>query len=75
MIIKMKIKKGDKVTVISGKDKGTSGVVLKALPKTRQIVVEGVHVVKKHKRARPGQKGTLIEKPLPIHVSNVKKAA
>ena len=73
MIIKMKIKKGDKVIVIAGKNKGTTGTVLKAMPKESRVVVEGVHIVKKHQKPRGGKKGVLVERPMPIHVSNVKK--
>lgn len=70
----MKIKKGDTVKVISGKDKGTSGTVIRAFPKTDHILVEGINVVKRHKRGmRGGEKGAIIEKPMPIHVSNVTK--
>lgn len=68
----MKIKKGDKVIVIAGKDKGKSGKVLLALPKENKVVVEGVHVVKKHQRpTRKRQHGQIIDKALPVHVSNV----
>jgi large subunit ribosomal protein L24 len=70
----MKIKKGDKVTVISGKDKGKTGVVLQALPKEEKVVIEGVAVAKRHVKSRvPGQSGTIAEGPRPIHVSNVAK--
>ncbi|TSC62285.1 MAG: large subunit ribosomal protein L24 [Parcubacteria group bacterium Gr01-1014_48] len=68
----MKIHKGDTVQVIAGKDKGRTGKVLRALPKTLQLIVEGVHVRKKHQRAqKKGQKGQVIDKTHPIHVSNV----
>lgn len=68
----MKIHKGDKVQVIAGKDKGKTGKVLRALPATFQVIVEGVHVRKKHQRAqKKGQKGQVIDKTHPIHVSNV----
>ena len=68
----MKIKKGDKVIVITGKDKGKSGKVLRALPSLEKVIVEGVNVVKKHQKARRGgQSGQIIDKTLPIHVSNV----
>jgi large subunit ribosomal protein L24 len=70
----MKIKKGDKVTVISGKDKGKNGVVERAFPKLDRIIVGGVNVVKKHVRSKKsGTKGQIVERPMPIHVSNVKK--
>jgi len=68
----MKIKKDDKVMVIAGKDRGKSGKVLRALPKEERIIVEGVNVVKKHRRANnQRQSGQIIDKTLPIHVSNV----
>ncbi len=68
----MKIRKGDTVQVIAGKDKGKTGKVLRALPKTFQVIVEGVHVRKKHQRAqKSGQKGQVIDKTHPIHISNV----
>lgn len=68
----MKIKKGDKVIVIAGKDKGTSGAVLRALPSIEKVVVEGVNVAKRHQKARhAGQTGQIIEKAMPVHISNV----
>ena len=68
----MKIKKGDNVIVISGKDRGKDGAVLRAFPKKDQVLVEGVNVVKKHQRSRRRkQAGQIIERPMPIHVSNV----
>lgn len=58
--------------VIGGKDKGKSGTVLRAMPKTEQVLVEGVNVMKKHQKAnRRGSQGQIIEKSMPIHVSNV----
>lgn len=68
----MKIKKGDNVIVLAGKDKGKKAKVLRALPKENKVIVEGVHVVKKHQKAtQRGKKGETVEKTLPIHVSNV----
>ncbi len=68
----MKIKKGDKVKVITGASKGATGEVLKALPKTNQVVVEGVNLVKKNlKPTQANPDGGAIEKEAPIHVSNV----
>jgi large subunit ribosomal protein L24 len=69
---KMHVKKGDKVQVISGKDKGKQGTVLQALPKLNRVIVEGVNVVKKH--AKPSQdnpQGGILNLEAPIHVSNV----
>jgi large subunit ribosomal protein L24 len=71
----MHVKKGDKVIVLSGKDKGAEGAIVRAFPKRDMIIVEGVNVVKRHKRAggRGGKKGQIIDKTMPIHVSNVAK--
>ena len=67
----MNIKKGDKVKVITGKDKGSSGTVLRALPRDNQVVVEGVAIAKRHMRGVGGKTGRIIERPRPIDVSNV----
>ena len=68
----MKIKKNDKVKVISGKDKGKEGVVLTAFPKKDQVIVEGVNMIKKHQKPSSMQpQGGIIEKEAPVHVSNV----
>ena len=69
----MKIKKGDNVLVISGKDRGKKGKVLRAFPREAKIMVEGANVRKKHVRAkRAGQKGQIVEMPGVFSVSNVK---
>ncbi|MGX6446191.1 50S ribosomal protein L24 [Neobacillus sp. K501] len=68
----MHVKKGDKVRVISGKDKGKTGVILAAYPKESRVLVEGVNIVKKH--AKPSQvnpQGGILSFEAPIHVSNV----
>lgn len=68
----MKIKKGDNVIVISGKDKGKIGKVLQTSPKTYKVVVEGVNVVSKHKKPRSAQdKGGIVKQTNPIDSSNV----
>lgn len=68
----MKIKKNDNIIVIAGKDKGKIAKVLRAFPKDDLIIVEGVNVHKKHQRAtKSNSKGQIIEKAMPIHVSNV----
>ena len=70
----MKLVKGDKVIVISGKDKGKIGNIQKALPKEHKVIVDGVNVRKKHVKPRNGQdKGGIFDIEAPIHVSNVKK--
>ncbi len=68
----MHVKKGDKVVVISGKDKGKQGVVLAAFPKKDRVLVEGVNVVKKHsKPSQVNPQGGIVSQEAPIHVSNV----
>jgi large subunit ribosomal protein L24 len=69
---RMHVKKGDKVQVISGKDKGKQGVILAAYPKKQRVLVEGVNIVKKHsKPTQANPQGGIIEQEAPIHVSNV----
>ena len=68
---KMKIKKGDKVVVITGKNKGTTGQVLRVIREESRVVVEGVNVAKHHKKPGQGTPGGIENKELPIHVSNV----
>lgn len=68
----MKIKKGDTVIVLSGKDKGAKGKVAIAMPSKDMVVVEGVNKVKRHQRSRQaGKKGQTVEVTMPVHVSNV----
>lgn len=68
----MKVKKGDLVRVISGKDKGKEGKILRVIPKLNKIIVENVNVVKKHQRpTQQLREGGIIEQPSPIHVSKV----
>ena len=69
----MKVKKGDTVLIISGKDKGRTAKILKSLVKERQILVEGINLKKKHvKPKKEGEKGQVVSKPVPMDVSNVK---
>ncbi|MBY0430674.1 MAG: 50S ribosomal protein L24 [Rhodospirillales bacterium] len=67
----MHVKKGDTVVVLTGKDKGKRGEVVAALPREQRVIVQGVNVVKRHTRPTMHQAGGIIEKPAPIHVSNV----
>jgi large subunit ribosomal protein L24 len=68
----MHVKKGDKVKVISGKDKGKTGVILTAFPKKDRVLVEGVNIVKKHmKPSQANQQGGIVSQEAAIHVSNV----
>jgi large subunit ribosomal protein L24 len=67
----MKIKKGDKVRVITGKDKGKTGTVLRAIPRENAVVVEGVALAKRHLRGSAGKAGRILERPQAIDASNV----
>lgn len=69
--VKMKIKKGDKVVVNTGKDKGKEGEVLKTMPSKSRVLVKGVNVVKKHQKPTQFGAGGIVEKELSIHISNV----
>jgi large subunit ribosomal protein L24 len=69
--MKIKIKKGDNVVVISGRDKGRSGEVLRVFPTEGRLVVQGVHVARRHTKPRMGDPGGIVDKELTIHVSNV----
>ena len=71
MATKMKIKKGDEVLVIAGKDKGKKGPVLKVLPKESRVVVGGVNKVKRHQKPSRTGAGGMVEKEASLHVSNV----
>ncbi|MEW5907834.1 MAG: 50S ribosomal protein L24 [Patescibacteria group bacterium] len=67
----MKLKRGDTVKIISGKDRGKTGKIIRVLPPKNKIIVEGVNVRKKHsKPKRQGQKGQIIQMAMPIDVSN-----
>jgi large subunit ribosomal protein L24 len=68
----IRIKKGDRVVVLSGKDRGKSGTVMRVLPKERKVIVEGVNVAKKHLRAtRATMQGGIIDKDMPMPMSAV----
>ncbi len=66
-----KIKKGDTVIVLTGRDKGRSGEVLKVLPDANRVLVDGVNMVKKHKKASPTSAGGIETMAAPMHISNV----
>ncbi|MBO0736026.1 MAG: 50S ribosomal protein L24 [Alphaproteobacteria bacterium] len=68
---KLKIKKGDNVVVITGRDKGKTGEVLRVLPAQSRVIVQDVHLAKRHTRPRMGEPGGIVEKELTIHISNV----
>ena len=69
--MKFRIKKGDKVVVLTGRDKGKSGEVLGVLRTEGRVLVQGVNMAKRHTKPRPGQPGGIVEKEAAIHVSNV----
>jgi large subunit ribosomal protein L24 len=71
MAVKLKIRKGDPVIVISGKDKGKKGSVLKMLPKENRAIVQGVNVARRHQKQSASQQGGIVSKELPIHISNL----
>jgi len=68
---KLKIKKGDTVIVLAGKNKGKKGKVLEVFPKDRKLIVERVNVAKRHQRASRDFQGGIIEKALPLCISKV----
>ena len=68
----MRVKKGDTVVVIAGKDKGKKGQILQVLPKDQRVLIEGVNMVKKHQKASQKVKqGGIVTQEAPVHVSNV----
>jgi len=70
----MKIKKGDNIMVITGKDKGKKGKIVKVLVQENKVVVEGINMMKKHQRPKKsGEKGSKISIAMPLDASNVKK--
>jgi large subunit ribosomal protein L24 len=67
-----RIRKGDRVVLLSGKDKGKSGVVLEIRPGEQRALVEGVNIMKRHTKPRPpNEPGGVIERPAPVHLSNL----
>ena len=68
----MNLKKGDTVQIIAGKEAGSQGEIIEVLPKDNKVIVEGRNLAKRHTKAHSAtQKADIIEKPMPIHVSNV----
>ncbi len=68
---KLKIRKGDHVVVIAGKDKDKNGEVLKVMPKENRVLVQGVNMVKRHQRQTPQQEGGIMTREAPVHISNI----
>jgi large subunit ribosomal protein L24 len=71
MTLKLKIRKGDKVVVRTGRDKGKVGEVLRVFPEDNRALVQGVNVVRRHQKQTPGQEGGIVSKEMPIHISNI----
>jgi large subunit ribosomal protein L24 len=68
---KIKLKKGDEVIVLSGKDKGKTGKIVRVIPDIRKVIVTDVNKYKKHQKPGNNEPGGIIEKDMPLHVSNV----
>ena len=71
MNIKFKIKKGDEVIVLAGKDKGKKGKIIKMLPQLNKAIVSDINKVKKHQKPGNNEPGGIVEKEMPIHISNL----
>ena len=68
----LRIRKGDRVRVLTGKDRGKEGVIMRAIPEKNKVIVEGVNMAKRHQKARTAtQQGGIIDKDMPIPVANV----
>lgn len=71
----MKLKKGDKVLVIAGKDKGKSGTIVRVFPSTSQVLIDGINIAKRHRKpTQANREGQIIDRAMPIHASNVQIA-
>ncbi len=68
---KLKIKRGDKVVVLAGKDKGKRGEVVKVFPSEARVVVQGVNLIRRHQKQTPAQEGGIVSKEAALHISNV----
>ena len=66
-----RIRKGDRVVVLTGKDKGKTGEVIRVIPDEDRAVVRGVNVVRRHQRQTPSAQGGIVSKEMPIHLSNI----
>ena len=71
MSIKFKLRKGDEVIVLTGKDKGKTGKIVKMLPKQKKAIVSEINKVKKNQKPDNNQPGGIIEKEMPMHISNL----
>tara|TARA_B100000965_G_scaffold268173_1_gene226749 strand:+ start:240 stop:557 length:318 start_codon:yes stop_codon:yes gene_type:complete len=68
---KIKLKKGDEVIVIAGKDKGKRGKILRVIPESKKIIVSDINKYKKHQKPGNNEPGGIVEKEMPIHISNL----
>ena len=68
---KIKLKKGDEVIVLAGKDKGKRGKIVKVIPDVRKVIVTDINKYKKHQKPGNNEPGGIIEKDMPLHISNV----
>ena len=68
---KLKIKKGDRVVVLTGRDKGQRGEVLQVIPAENRALVQGINIVRRHQKQTPQQDGGIVAKEAPIHISNI----
>jgi large subunit ribosomal protein L24 len=71
MKTKLKIRKGDRVIVRTGRDKGKAGQVLNVLPAENRAIVQGVNIARRHQKQTPSQEGGIVAKEMPIHISNL----
>ena len=71
MVIKFKLKKGDEVIVLTGKDKGKTGKIVKMIPKKNKVIVTDINKVKKNQKPDNNQPGGIIDKEMPVHISNL----
>jgi len=71
MALKLKIRRGDNVVVLAGRDKGKRGEVLKVLPRENRAIVQGVNQVKRHQKQTASDEGGIVVKDAPIHISNL----
>ena len=71
MAVKLKIRKGDKVVVITGKDKGKQGEIIRVIPSENRALVRGINLVKRHTRQTAAQQGGIVSKEAPVHLSNL----
>ena len=68
---RFRLRKGDDVVVISGRDKGKTGSILRVIPSEDRVIVDGINMVKRHTRPSQAQPGGIVDKEAPIHISNV----